>query len=132
MIVTPYRTGDEEGHKFKEAVDFHTAGQAWSVWDDIDLVAIIGGAKMWGSVCVVYAHVSHDAQSKQALGLIRACAKCLAELADSGQFNKFQAFIDASQPTNIKFIKSLGFHKEGLMTIGMPNGSDCAIYGRIV
>lgn len=131
MMIAEYRNGDEHTATFKDE-SFHITGRAWSVWNRDRLIAIIGGATMWGDVCVVYAHVSSDIRQSDAVGLIRACIECMRRLVLSDQYKKLQAFVDANNTINVKFIKTLGFRQEGLMPLGMPDGSDCAIFGRTI
>lgn len=131
MICSIYREGDESGVVFNGTTQFHVHGQAWSVRDGSDVVAIIGGVCMWGKVCVVYAHVAESINKNRAISLVRMCMACIDILHIQFGYEKFQAFVDATNATNMKFIEALGFKKEGTMALAMPDGADCAIYGRL-
>ena len=101
----------------------------YSVLSGHKVIAIVGLRKMWDGVAELWSMTSDDIKEhpiyfhKSCINLIDAHIKTLG-------LHRLQCSVRSDYNTGMKWIESLGFHRDGIMSKYGPNKLDYILYTR--
>ena len=106
------------------------AGPAFTLMNETSIVGIGGIALLWKGVGEAWA-VPSVAVKQHPLAFHRAVKMMLNMIQDNKKLHRVQAAVLEDFPKGHKWIKSLGFKREGKMRAYGPNGENYIRYARI-
>jgi hypothetical protein len=97
-----------------------------------NLIAAGGIVPHWPGRGEAWALVSSTAEPRDLAPAIRLARAWLDQRQRNPMFNRLEAYVRNGAPWRASFMRGLGFEPEGLLTAWGPDGSDFAIYARVV
>lgn len=102
------------------------AGPCFTLENEGEIIVCSGLVNMWEGRAQAWALVSERAGA-HFVRIFRAMRDFL-EMQDT---RRIEATVDAGFDAGHRLMKMLGFEYEGLMRAYLPDGRDCALYGRV-
>lgn len=94
--------------------------------DDGNVVGCSGVIKQWDNRAIAWALLA-DWSGKHFVKVHKAVKRFL----DMTEFDRIEAFVDAEFEQGHRWVKMLGFEREGYMRKFNPDGRDAVLYARI-
>lgn len=102
------------------------SGPCFTLANDGDVFACCGLVNMWENRAQAWALLSDDA-GKYFVRIFRAMSAFL-DLQDT---RRIEATVDENFQQGHRLMSMLGFQHEGVMRAYLPDGRNCAMYGRV-
>lgn len=101
-------------------------GLAWTMEIDQKVVGIAGLVPQWENRAMAWAMVSRHA-GRHFMQMHRAVQRFL----NVSPYRRIEATVDVGFPEGEKWLKMLGFEREGLMRAYRPDGADMILFARV-
>jgi RimJ/RimL family protein N-acetyltransferase len=111
----------------KEKLEQVAQGEAYTVLDGDKVVAIGGVQDIWTGRGAVWAFLSYDMRK-----YMRFCHSAVLKFLEMTKtYNRIECVVDKDFPNGHRWMKLLGFKREGIMEKYLPNGEDVVSYSRV-
>jgi hypothetical protein len=99
-------------------------------WENGDALGVIGAWPAWGGVAVVWAVLSDELIARP-MTLCKGARHWIEYLAEREGIHRLQTMIEPGKDGSLRWIRWLGFEREGLMERASPRGTDLWLYARV-
>lgn len=131
-IRLPGLVGMNIDRAYEEIPKFNQAGPAFSVFSDDRLLIVIAGVGIiWEGVGVAWTVPSIYVDDYK-LSFHKAVKDYLEKIIESNNLHRVQCYVHKDYDVSQKWVKRLGFYREGLLKQFGSDKADYYIYARLV